>query len=69
MHEIILRQHDAARKLDGKGFVLGIAGILLKLSIAQIICNWLIRRLAFDHVHARYGGKLCLYAQGGYARA
>lgn len=42
MHEIILRQHDAARKLDGKGFVLGIAGILLKLSIAQIICNWLI---------------------------
>lgn len=42
MHEIILRQHDAARKLDGKGFILGIAGILLRLSIAQIICNWLI---------------------------
>jgi len=42
MHEIILRQHDAARKLDGKGFVLGIAGILLKLSIAQIVCNGLI---------------------------
>lgn len=42
MHEIILKQHDAARKLDGKGFVLGIAGILLSLSIAQIVCNWLI---------------------------
>jgi len=42
MHEIILRQHDAARKLDGKGFVLGIAGILIKLSIAQIVCNALI---------------------------
>jgi len=42
MHEIILRQHDAARKLDGKGFVLGIAGILLRLSVAQIVCNWLI---------------------------
>ena len=42
MHEIILKQHDAARKLDGKGFVLGIAGILLCLSIAQIVCNWLI---------------------------
>ena len=42
MHEIILRQHDAARKLDGKGFVLGIAGILLRLAVAQIICNWLI---------------------------
>jgi len=42
MHEIILRQHDAARKLDGKGFVLGVAGILLRLAIAQIVCNLLI---------------------------
>ena len=42
MHEIILRQHDAARKLDGKGFILGIAGILLRLAIAQIVCNLLI---------------------------
>lgn len=42
MHEIILRQHDAARKLDGKGFILGIAGILIRLAIAQIICNLLI---------------------------
>ena len=42
MHEIILRQHDAAKKLDGKGFVLGIAGILLRLAIAQIVCNLLI---------------------------
>jgi len=42
MHEIILRQHDAARKLDGKGFILGVAGILIKLSIAQIVCNLLI---------------------------
>ena len=42
MHEIILRQHDAARKMDGKGFVLGIAGILLRLAVAQMLCNALI---------------------------
>jgi len=42
MHEIILRQHDAAEKLGAKGFVLGIAGILLHLAIAQIVCNGLI---------------------------
>lgn len=42
MHEIILRQHDAAAKMSGKDFVLGVAGVLLRLAIAQMICNALI---------------------------
>ena len=36
MHEIILRQHDAARKLDGKGFILDtLCGKTYALSTAQ----------------------------------
>ncbi|MBQ2947942.1 MAG: hypothetical protein IJD94_03090 [Clostridia bacterium] len=42
MEEIIVRQHDAAKPLTGKGFVLGVAGILLRLAIAQIAVNLLI---------------------------
>ena len=42
MEEIIVRQHDAAKPLTGKGFLLGIAGILLRLAIAQVIVNLLI---------------------------
>lgn len=42
MQDIIFRQHDAARPMTGRAFVLGIAGILLKLAIAQIVCNLLI---------------------------
>jgi len=42
MEEIIVRQHDAAKPLTGKGFLLGIAGILLRLTIAQVIVNLLI---------------------------
>lgn len=42
MEEIILRQRNAAKPLTGKAFLLSIAGILLRLAIAQIIVNLLI---------------------------
>ena len=42
MDEIILRQRDAAKPLTGKGFILNVAGIILKLAIAQIVVNLLI---------------------------
>ena len=42
MQEIIYRQQDAAAPLNGRGFVLGVAGVLLKLAAAQIVCNLLI---------------------------
>lgn len=42
MQDIILQQKDAARPMTGKGFVLRIAGILLRLALAQILVNLLI---------------------------
>ena len=42
MQEIIFRQRNAAKPLTGKAFVLSIAGILIKLAIAQIVINLLI---------------------------
>lgn len=42
MQEIIYRQVDAAQPLNGRAFVLRIALILLKLALAQIVCNLLI---------------------------
>lgn len=42
MDEIIYRQQDAAKKLDTKGFVLAVAGVVLRLAIAQIVVNLLI---------------------------
>lgn len=42
MDSIIYRQQDAAKPLTGKGFVLAIAGILLRLAAAQVIVNLLI---------------------------
>ena len=42
MQEIILQQHSAAKPLTGKSFVLSIAGILVRLAIAQIVVNLLI---------------------------
>lgn len=42
MEEIILRQSDAAKPLTGKAFLLGVAGIVLRLAIAQIVVNLLI---------------------------
>lgn len=43
MEEIIYRQRDAARALTGKRFLLGVAGIVLRMAIAQIVINLLIR--------------------------
>ncbi len=43
MEEIILRQKNAAKPMDGKGFMLGVAGIVLRLAIAQLLINWVIR--------------------------
>lgn len=42
MDEIILRQRDAAKPLTGKTFLLGIALIVLKLSIAQMVLHLMI---------------------------
>lgn len=42
MQEIIFRQRNAAKPLTGRAFALSIAGILLKLAIAQIVVNLLI---------------------------
>ena len=42
MQDIILQQKDAAHPMTGKGVVLRIAGILLRLALAQIIVNLLI---------------------------
>ena len=42
MQEIIFRQRNAAKPMTGKAFVLSIAGILIKLAIAQIVINLLI---------------------------
>lgn len=42
MEQIIARQNSAAKPATGKTFLLGIAGIIIKLSIAQIVINFLI---------------------------
>lgn len=42
MQDIILQQRNAAKPLTGKSFLLSIAGILLRLAIAQIAVNLLI---------------------------
>lgn len=42
MEEIIARQHDRAQSMTGKSFLLSVAGIVLRLAIAQIVCNLLI---------------------------
>ena len=42
MEQIIARQNSAAKPATGKKFLLGIAGILIKLSIAQVVVNFLI---------------------------
>ncbi|MGN0995823.1 MAG: hypothetical protein ACI4PG_02860 [Candidatus Ventricola sp.] len=43
MEDIIYRQRDAARALTGKRFLLGVAGIVLRMAAAQIVINLLIR--------------------------
>ena len=42
MQEIIFQQHNAAKPLTGRAFVLSIAGILIRLAAAQIAVNVLI---------------------------
>ena len=42
MDSIMYRQQCAAKPLTGKGFVLAIAGILLRLAAAQVVVNLLI---------------------------
>ena len=42
MQEIIFQQRNAAKQLTGRTFVLSIAGILIRLSIAQLVINALI---------------------------
>ena len=42
MQEIIFQQRNAAKPLTGRAFMLGIAGILIRLSIAQLAVNALI---------------------------
>lgn len=42
MEEIILQQRNAPKPVTGKGFILGIAGVLVRLALAQMIVNALI---------------------------
>ena len=43
MEEIIFRQRDAAKALNGKTFLLAVASVVLRLALAQIIVNLLIK--------------------------
>lgn len=56
MEEIIYRQHDAAKRLDGKGFLLSIAGILLRLAVAQIAVNLLITLTGMGLINLAFYG-------------
>ena len=42
MEEIRAQQVNRARPMTGKGFVLGVASVVLRLALAQIVCNLLI---------------------------
>ena len=42
MQEILAQQRNAAKPVTGKGFLLGITGVIAKLAIAQIAVNLLI---------------------------
>ena len=42
MQEIIFQQRNAAKPLTGRAFILNIAGVLIQLSIAQLVINALI---------------------------
>ena len=42
MQEILAQQRNAAKPVTGKAFLTGIAGVIIKLSIAQIAANLLI---------------------------
>ncbi|HIU16487.1 MAG TPA: hypothetical protein IAC49_08520 [Candidatus Ventricola intestinavium] len=42
MEEIIARQQDRPERMTGKAFLLAVAGMMIRLAIAQILCNWMI---------------------------
>lgn len=42
MEEIRAQQVNRARPMTGRGFVLGVASVVLRLALAQIVCNLLI---------------------------
>ena len=42
MEEIVARQVDRAEGMTGRAFLLGVAGIVLRLALAQIACNLII---------------------------
>lgn len=42
MQEILAQQRNAAKPVTGKGFLLGVVSVIVKLSIAQIVTNLLI---------------------------
>ena len=42
MQEILAQQRNAAKPVTGKGFLLGVTGVIVKLSIAQLVVNLLI---------------------------
>ena len=42
MQEILAQQRNAAKPVTGKGFLLGITGVIARLALAQIAVNLLI---------------------------
>ena len=42
VEEIRAQQGNRARPVTGKGFALGVASVVLRLALAQIVCNLLI---------------------------
>ena len=42
MEEIVLQQRNAPKAVTGKGFLLGVAGVIVKLALAQLVVNALI---------------------------
>lgn len=42
MQEILAQQRNAAKPVTGKGFILGVTGVIVRLAVAQIVVNLLI---------------------------
>ena len=47
VEEIRAQQVNRARPVTGKGFALGVASVVLRLALAQIVCNLLIAATAW----------------------
>lgn len=82
MEEIRFQQINAPRPMTGKSFLLGVAAVLLRLAIAQILCNLLITATGVGLLNIAFylyavatlfrfmqqnGRRKCLYAQGKVA--